>query len=179
MTTVTPLISLPTLKTIKSGNQLSKLDLPLGVSLGLSTLVQYHSDVSYTDLFSFLEKIEVHSPASFLTTAFFPSTLRHSSVKVTYNPALSLAKELRFVLRLTTSPSTSHPLASVTSGPINHNELLHFPTIVRSLINLRPSLVSQGSSSASVFEIIASSTGPSFTKTAKVGVMAGMQEIIS
>jgi len=50
---------------------------------------------------------------------------------------------------------------------------------VRSLIKISPSLVSRGPSSTSVVEIIASSTGPNYSKTAKAGVMAGIQEIIT
>jgi len=176
-TVETPLMSLPTLKTIASGTPASKIELPIGGSLGLSMNLRYQSEA--TSLFSYLRSFLASSPMS-LPFALLPTTLRHSSVEMIYNPALSPAKELKFALRLTTKSSTSHPLASLTHGPINRNALSDFSGIVRSLIKSdRPSLITRGPTTTTVVEIMASSTGPSFSKTAKAGIMAGIHEIIT
>merc|ERR1719209_1907347 len=51
-TVETPLMSLPTMKTIASGTPASKIELPIGGSLGLSMNLRYQSEA--TSLFSYL-----------------------------------------------------------------------------------------------------------------------------
>ena len=72
----------------------------VGQSVGLKGHITGTTDNTNIDLASYLEKIKQTSPSSILNVLPLPSTVRLSSVKLTYSPAQSETKEFQFRVKV-------------------------------------------------------------------------------
>merc|ERR1712042_252605 len=89
-----PISKAVSMKPILSVVPLKKLNMNIGAPLDIDARIIAESDATYSDIYSYVEKIRHHNPISMVRTALLPSTIRRSSIKVVFNPQLSKTKEV-------------------------------------------------------------------------------------
>merc|ERR1719474_2640521 len=92
-----PISKAVSMKPILSVVPLKKLNMNIGAPLDIDARIIAESDATYSDIYSYVEKIRQHNPISMVHTALLPSTIRRSSIKVVFNPQLSKTKEVNIV----------------------------------------------------------------------------------
>ena len=89
-----PISKAASIKPILSVAPLKRLNMNIGAPLDIDARIIAESDATYSDIYSYVEKIRHHNPISMVHTALLPSTIRRSSIKVVFNPQLSKTKEV-------------------------------------------------------------------------------------
>jgi len=115
------------LKTILSGRKLTKVDIPIGRSLGLSAHLKTESDAEWLDLYSYYEKLSQNSLTSLMEALPIMSSLRLSSAEILYNPALSASKEILLKLKI----SSKEPLGLIASKILTPLSQSHIESLER------------------------------------------------
>merc|ERR1712180_350746 len=92
-----PISKAVSMKPILSVVPLKKMNMNVGAPLDIDARIIAESDATYSDIYSYIEKIRQHNPISMVHTALLPSTIRRSSIKVVFNPQLSKTKEVNIV----------------------------------------------------------------------------------
>merc|ERR1711962_1562663 len=92
-----PISKAASIKPILSVAPLKMLNINIGAPLDIDARIIAESDATYSDIYSYVEKIRQHNPISMIHTAVLPSTIRRSSIKVVFNPQLSKTKEVAIV----------------------------------------------------------------------------------
>merc|ERR1719347_579463 len=92
-----PISKAASIKPILSVAPLKSLKMNIGAPLDIDARIIAESDATYSDIYSYVEKIRQHNPISMVHTALLPSTIRRSSIKVVFNPQLSKTKEVDIV----------------------------------------------------------------------------------
>merc|ERR1719370_275632 len=92
-----PISKAASIKPILSVAPLKKLNMNIGAPLDIDARIIAESYATYSDIYSYVEKIRQHNPISMVHTALLPSTIRRSSIKVVFNPQLSKTKEVAIV----------------------------------------------------------------------------------
>jgi len=95
---VEPLSKAADRKTILSGNPLKEYKASIGQSLDIDAKIEAKSDRTFTDLYSYLEKIREQSVVSLINSFYLPSSLKMSSFRLTIDPRQSRTKEVSITI---------------------------------------------------------------------------------